>query len=123
MRLPFPGRVVAGVMLGLLGGACALAGVIEFRRAGTTVNPLVPDKATSLVSSGIYRFTRNPMYLGFLLALAGVVLAVANVAAAALVPLFVVVLNRVQIGPEERAMNERFGEEYRRYQASVRRWI
>ncbi len=69
--LPTPGFQVAGALVASLGVAVALAGVIEFRRAQTTVDPFHPDRASALVVGGIYRVTRNPMYLGFALLLAG----------------------------------------------------
>lgn len=103
--------------------AITIAGVATFRRRETTVNPRTPDKATSLVSGGIYRFSRNPMYLGFLLLLAAWFFYVENWAAAILLPLFVLYMNRFQIRPEERALEARFGAEFERYAAAVRRWL
>src|SRR5690606_30584051 len=92
-----------------LGALAAAAGVLAFRRARTTVDPTRPDAASTLVSGGIYRHTRNPMYLGFLLALAGWAVWLANVAACLGLPIFVLWMNRLQIGPEERALAQRFG--------------
>jgi protein-S-isoprenylcysteine O-methyltransferase Ste14 len=120
---PLPGRVPLAAVLALVGSAVAAAGVIAFQRVGTTVNPLNPDASTAVVSSGIYRCTRNPMYLGFLLALCGLGAYLANVASAVLLPLFVLYLNRFQIEPEEHAMLRKFGPEYSRYMAAVRRWV
>jgi protein-S-isoprenylcysteine O-methyltransferase Ste14 len=120
---PLPGRVPLAAILALGGSAAAAAGVVAFRRVGTTVNPLNPDASTTVVSSGIYRCTRNPMYLGFLLALCGLGAYLANVASAVLLPLFVLYLNRFQIEPEEHAMLRKFGPEYSRYMATVRRWV
>src|SRR5437763_10420109 len=67
MAIPFS-RVLAALIFGL-GLPISIAGVRSFRKARTTINPMKPDSASSLVDSGIYRFTRNPMYLGLLLAL------------------------------------------------------
>lgn len=120
---PLPGRVPLAAFLALVGSAAAAAGVIAFRRVGTTVNPLNPGASAAVVSSGIYRCTRNPMYLGFLLALCGLGAYLANVASAVLLPLFVLYLNRFQIEPEEHAMLRKFGPEYSRYMAAVRRWV
>jgi protein-S-isoprenylcysteine O-methyltransferase Ste14 len=75
------------------------------------------------VDSGIYRFTRNPMYLGMLLVLTAGAVYLGNLAAFAVLPVFVVCMNRLQICPEERFMQEKFGEAYRDYTARVRRWI
>ena len=110
--------------LALAGGAVALAGLREFARACTTVNPLAPERTTSLVTSGIYRFTRNPMYLGMLLVLIGWGVWLGNAVALLVGPMLaVLLLNALQIRPEERVMQARFGEVYTRYRASVRRWI
>lgn len=111
------------VILSAAGLATALAGVQAFRRHQTTMNPLDPGLASRLVSSGIYRVTRNPVYLGFALMLAGWVCILATGSAAALLAGFVWCMNRFQIGPEERAMTLRFGDEYRLYMTQVRRWV
>lgn len=119
----FPGRRVLAVTLAVVGLSIAAAGVIEFRRARTTVNPLRPSTTSSLVASGVYRLTRNPMYLGFLLVLLGWAAWLANPATLAVAALFVLYLNRFQIAPEERALHALFGAEFERYCARVRRWL
>lgn len=118
-----PARLVVLVSLIVLGAAIAAAGVVAFRRHKTTVNPLAPAEASTLVSTGIYRITRNPMYLGFLLGLAGWCVYLGNFAAALLLPAFVAWMNRFQIGPEERALTEIFGARFTEYAATVRRWL
>ncbi|MDO5623834.1 MAG: isoprenylcysteine carboxylmethyltransferase family protein [Pseudomonadota bacterium] len=112
-----------GVALALAGGVIALAGVVEFRRARTTVNPLAPQKASTLVTTGVFGITRNPMYLGMWLVLAGWGVWLGNAAAWVALPLFVLTINALQIQPEERALRERFGEAFTRYAARVRRWV
>ncbi|WP_422879670.1 methyltransferase family protein [Noviherbaspirillum cavernae] len=97
--------------------------MVSFRRASTTVNPVSPGAATSLVSAGIYAFTRNPMYLGFLLGLSGWAVYLSNAAAFLALPFFVLYLNRFQIAPEERALQTLFGGEFSAYRGRVRRWI
>jgi protein-S-isoprenylcysteine O-methyltransferase Ste14 len=119
----WPGRTPASVALALAGGLVALAGLIAFRRHRTTFNPLRPESASALVSTGVYAFTRNPMYLGMLLVLVAWALYLSNLAAAALVPLFVPCLNRLQILPEERVLRAKFGAAFDAYAARVRRWI
>jgi protein-S-isoprenylcysteine O-methyltransferase Ste14 len=109
--------------LGLAGFALAAAGVREFRVARTTVNPLQPGQAASIVTSGIYRHTRNPMYLGMLLLLAGWGAALGRTWPLLALPVFVAYLNRFQIRPEERALEQRFGAEFSGYAARVRRWL
>ncbi len=107
-----------------LGGAlCALAGVASFRRAHTTVNPVTPQASSSVVTTGVYGFSRNPMYLGFLLVLTSFALYLGNVGSALLLPMFVAYMHRYQIAPEERALHQKFGSEYQRYTERVRRWL
>lgn len=109
--------------LALLGPAICLAGVLAFRQARTTVDPMRPAAATSLVVRGIYRYTRNPMYLGFLLALLAWALYLAKLSALLVLPLFVGYLTVLQIRPEEAALRERFGADFDAYAARVRRWL
>ncbi|MFT4195282.1 methyltransferase family protein [Ottowia sp.] len=119
------GALVWAVAIGLvpLGALVALAGVREFARARTTVNPLAPARARRLVTSGVFARTRNPMYLGMLLVLAGWAVWLGNALAWLGLPVFVAVLNVLQIRPEERAMRQRFGDEFERYAVRVRRWV
>lgn len=118
-----PWREALAVALAVAGASVALAGVVAFRKHRTTVNPFTPEQSSSLVSTGIYRFSRNPMYLGFLLALAGLSALLANWASALLIPVFVAYMNRFQIQPEERALRQRFGQQFATYAATVRRWL
>jgi protein-S-isoprenylcysteine O-methyltransferase Ste14 len=119
------GPLVWALALGaaLPGALCALLGVYAFARARTTVNPLFPERARRLVCSGIYRRTRNPMYLGMLLMLLGWGLWLGNALSWLVLPLFVIVLDTLQIKPEERILRQRFGAEFDRYAAKVRRWV
>ena len=121
--LSFPEQKVASFVLAALGVLVSLSGVFHFWRARTTVNPLKPESASALVSGGVYRFTRNPMYLGMAAALVAWGLYLGNLAALVLVALFVAYLNRFQIAPEERALEARFGGEFLAYRRRVRRWI
>jgi protein-S-isoprenylcysteine O-methyltransferase Ste14 len=107
----------------IVGGFISLFGVIEFRRAQTTMDPRVPHETSSLVKSGVYRFSRNPMYLGFLFILTGWAIFLSNWLSFVFLPLFILYINRFQIVPEEWHMLEKFGEEYREYMSKVRRWI
>jgi protein-S-isoprenylcysteine O-methyltransferase Ste14 len=122
-RFAFPGQGMLAALLLLAGLAAALLGVLRFRSAGTTVDPVHPDRSSALVVSGIYRRTRNPMYLGFLLALAAWGARLGSLPALLGPPLFALYMDRFQIRPEERALEARFGEEYRAYRARVRRWF
>lgn len=122
-RVPVPGHWVMALLLVVAGLGVALAGVEAFRRARTTVNPLSPQRATTVVCTGIYRRSRNPMYLGMALALLGVATWGSSLAGYALVPAFCAYLTRFQIVPEERALLQHFGPEFASYRAQVRRWI
>jgi protein-S-isoprenylcysteine O-methyltransferase Ste14 len=121
LLLPWRGAIAA--LLLACGAGLALAGVLEFRRARTTVNPLRPATASTLVTSGVYRISRNPMYAGLLVALGGWTYWLGNAAALAFLPAFVVYMNKLQIAPEERALRDRFGPVFDAYAASVRRWL
>jgi protein-S-isoprenylcysteine O-methyltransferase Ste14 len=123
MRVRFDGQIAAAVALAVAGVLLSATGVVAFRRARTTVNPLTPDAASSLVVSGIYRFTRNPMYLGFAVILLGWAVFLAHPIAVLVLPGFAACMNHFQIGPEEQALEARFGDEFRAYAARVRRWI
>ncbi len=87
------------------------------------MNPIKPGAASSLVSSGVYRFTRNPMYLGLSVTLLGWAMFLSNPLALLAVPLFVLYINRFQINPEERVLSSLFGAEYAAYKEKVRRWL
>jgi protein-S-isoprenylcysteine O-methyltransferase Ste14 len=111
------------IVIGILGVAVSLAGVATFKRASTTIDPRHPAETSTVVSSGIYRFSRNPMYLGILLVLAGWAVYLANVLSALCVLIFVAYITRYQIMPEERVLREKFGAEFTAYQSKVRRWL
>lgn len=124
LRIPFPGHVALAAVLAVLGILVGVSGVREFRRARTTVNPLKPAEAAVLVSRGIYARTRNPMYLGLSIILVAWGIALANPAPLLLIlPLSVAYLTRFQIRPEERVLEEKFGDEFRAYARKVRRWL
>jgi protein-S-isoprenylcysteine O-methyltransferase Ste14 len=116
-------RLAATAAVLLLGAFFCLAGVLSFRRARTTVNPLKPETASALVSSGIYRISRNPMYLGFALFLAAWAVFLASPWALVGVLGFILYMNRLQIAAEERALEALFGAEFDRYKSRVRRWL
>jgi protein-S-isoprenylcysteine O-methyltransferase Ste14 len=117
------GRHVIAAGLAGAGVLIASMGVAAFRRARTTVDPTRPEAASSLVRTGIYARTRNPMYLGLLLVLAAWAVFLSSLVAFAFLPAFVGYLNHFQISPEERALAARFGREFADYRSRVRRWL
>ncbi|MEX0723019.1 MAG: isoprenylcysteine carboxylmethyltransferase family protein [Gracilimonas sp.] len=110
------GLLILGVLIGTLG-------LIEFSRKSTTVNPQKPEKTTKLVRSGIYRFTRNPMYLGMLVILLAGVVKFGNGINFLVIPGYIWYMNTFQIQPEEEVMEEKFGKEFKNYKSEVRRWL
>ena len=121
--VPFGIRVGVALAIAVIGQGISISGMMSFRRAKTTMNPIKPGAASSLVSSGVYRFTRNPMYLGLSVTLLGWALFLSNPLALLAVPLFVLYINRFQIDPEERVLSSLFGAEYAAYKEKVRRWL
>lgn len=122
-RIALPGRTLATVLLLLVAGAIGIAGIRAFDRARTTVDPLRPERASALVTSGIYRRTRNPMYVALAIALLAWGLWLAHPLALPGVIAFVAWMSRHQIAPEERALQALFGAEFERYCSEVRRWL
>ena len=128
MQLPslaftLPWRHGLAVTISGVGILFLLAGGYAFQKAKTTFNPMKPDTASSVVASGIYRVSRNPMYVGFLFALIGWATWLSHPLPFLFLPVFVTYMNRFQISPEERALSAKFGEEYDAYKQGVRRWL
>ncbi len=107
----------------VLGLGIMLSGALEFRKAKTTVNPLNPEQASELVVSGIFKVTRNPMYLGMSLIIIAASLALGNLIGLVWMMGFMLYIQVFQIKPEERAMHKLFGDSFNDYCQRVRRWI
>jgi protein-S-isoprenylcysteine O-methyltransferase Ste14 len=116
-------RIVVSGPVALVGGAFSLLGAIAFRRAQTTVNPMKPERASSLVTGGVYQVTRNPMYVGLLFVLLGWAVFLAAPWSLVGPVAFVFYISRFQITPEERVLTPLFGEAYSNYKTRVRRWL
>jgi protein-S-isoprenylcysteine O-methyltransferase Ste14 len=97
-----------------------LGAAIQFCQSHTTLNP---ESATAFVASGLFRYTRNPMYLGMALLVAATAVWFASLVGVVVLAGFCVYLTRFQIRPEERAMLRRFGAPYDIYMKQVRRWL
>jgi len=123
LDVPAPLRVACAAVIGVLGAAIGVAGKVGFRRAGTTSNPMQPAKASALVTGGIYRRTRNPMYVSLLLLLVAWAVFLASGWALPGPVAFVLYIGRFQILPEERALSAMFGADYAAYKSRVRRWL
>lgn len=123
LELGFVPRVtIAGALLAA-GAFFDLSGILTFRRAMTTVNPMTPSSTSALVDTGVYRITRNPMYVGLVFILSGWCVFLSSPVALIVVAGFASYVHRFQILPEERALIALFGDEYTRYQSTVRRWL
>lgn len=110
-----------GIAVLAAGGLLILVSAGLFRRRHTTLNPF--GASSALVQEGLYRYSRNPMYLGMLLVLTGVALWLGQALPWVMPPVFAAVVSRQNIRQEELALEAQFGDEYRRYRQRVRRWI
>ena len=119
--LPF--KIYISVFFIVLGFVVTFSSARNFKKKDTTVNPMKPNEASNLVTDGFFKITRNPMYLGMLLFLLGLSIYNGLIVGLVFLPLFVGYITYFQINPEERAMLELFGEEFKVYMKKVRRWI
>lgn len=115
-------RVVGWVLIAC-GGICLATSVGAFIRAKTTVNPMLPSEANRLVKTGLYRYSRNPMYLAMAAVLVGFSLLLQNAAAFTAPLLFVLAITYLQIIPEEQELARCFGKDFETYRKSTARWI
>jgi protein-S-isoprenylcysteine O-methyltransferase Ste14 len=111
---------IAPVVLGI---AVAVAALLRFRQAQTTLNPVDLGKSSRLVTDSVFRVSRNPMYLGLSLLLIGWAVWLGSASACCVPPLFVCVITWLQIVPEERALSGLFGEPYAAYRQRTARWL
>ena len=120
--VPIAVRPLAWVFV-VLGLSLDLTSLVLFFKRRTTPNPIKPANARTLVISGLYRYSRNPMYVGLLFLLIAWGIWLGSVSAVWVIPVFMWVLTQMQIKPEERALAQKFGADYQRYLKQVRRWI
>ena len=116
-------KYAAVAILAVAGVAFDLLGLLAFRAFRTTINPLKPERASAMVTSGVYRLSRNPMYVGMVLLLLAWAVNLSALLPFAGPPIFVLYITRFQIRSEERVLKGIFGEEYSAYAARVRRWL
>ena len=110
-------------VLFLLGFSVLFAAARSFKEHQTTINPIKIETASSLVVSGIFNYSRNPMYLGMALILLGLSLKFNLIGGLIFTALFILFITNFQIKPEEKAMQKIFGEEFLSYKNKVRRWL
>jgi len=122
-RLPVAIGAVLAIVLAVLAAVLMAVALTTMVKAKTTFDPRKPEKAAHLVTHGVFRCSRNPIYLADLLLLLALACWLGNVATVAVVPGFVLYLNRFQIVPEEAALETRFGDDFRAYRERVRRWL
>ena len=113
----------AVAILAAAGLAFAVTGIMAFRASRTTVNPLEPELTSALVTNGVYRVTRNPMYVGMALLLLAWAVNLGAVLPFAGVVVFVLYITRFQIQPEERVLARKFGDAFSTYATRTRRWL
>ena len=116
-------QLPVAILFAVAGVALVVTSMLEFRRASTTVDPFHPEEASSLVDSGVFSFSRNPMYVSLLLVLIGWFIWLGSLYNLAVLALFISYITVFQIKPEEAAMKSLFGDEYDQYCSKVRRWI
>ena len=107
----------------LLGIIILITAVLSFKRQSTTVSPLQPEKASYLVVSGIFKYSRNPMYLGMLLILISMTIKFNFVGGILIIFGFITFITKFQIIPEEIALERLFGKEFTRYKKKTKRWV
>ena len=114
-----PLRIFGGVII-FAGLVITATGAWTFNRADTPIRPF--EQATTLVASGIYRYTRNPMYLGMMIMLTGAWFALAKLSPLLIIPIFLFVIQEGFVKPEEEFLENIFGAQYLDYKTRVRRW-
>ena len=116
-------RIALSVFIVVIGLACAIPSFRLFAKHKTTISPFTPSETTALVTVGMYRYSRNPMYLGLVLLNIAATIFFGTWLGIIIVATFIFLLNLLQIIPEEEALLDIFGEEYIEYKKKVRRWI
>ena len=122
-KIEIKNGIIFGYFMIISGLIVILSAIILFKKYHTTISPLNPSNATKLITDGIYKFSRNPMYLGLLLMLVGISIILNLTGGFLFILLFIFYINLFQIIPEENAMVDLFKDEFTEYKKNVRRWI
>ena len=123
LKIDIPNRYFFTTLLLILGFYIVIRSSRLFAQAKTSIDPLRPFKSTSLITNDIYKYSRNPMYFGYLLILLSSSVYLGNVMSIIIIPLFIFIINFIQIIPEEETLKDLFGPTYDEYLSKVRRWI
>lgn len=123
MTFSFAEQQLLGVGLAIVGIAVAIVSVLRFRLFGTTIQPHKLDEATKLVTDGIYNYSRNPMYLGMAILITSAGVFYGSLLFLPAIAVFVLVINKFQIEPEEVALEKLFGQEFLDFKGRTRRWL
>jgi len=118
-----PAKFLIAVVIAICGLTLSVLGVVAFRSAQTTIDPRYPENSKCIVDSGVYKISRNPMYLGLTVILFAWAIVLESLVAMLILPLFIWYINTFQIKPEERALLKKFNSEYGQYCSRVRRWL
>ena len=123
LKINIPYKYFFTTVLFILGLYVIIRSSRLFAKAKTSIDPLRPFKSTSLITNDIYKYSRNPMYFGYLLILLSSSFYLGNVINIIIIPLFIFIINFIQIIPEEETLKDLFGPNYDEYLSKVRRWI
>ena len=123
LTLNWPAHVLVARLLFMLSVFVGISAIISFKEHKTTVNPTKPEASSTVVSSGMFRFSRNPMYLAMLIALIALGYFLQHITSLPIIIFFMAYMTRFQIMPEEKALTKLFGQQYLDYQMKVRRWL
>ncbi len=123
LKIEIPYKYFFTTLLLILGFSIVIRSSRLFAQAKTSIDPLRPFKSTSLITNDIYKYSRNPMYFGYLLILLSSSVYLGNVISIIIIPLFIFIINFIQIIPEEETLKDLFGPTYDEYLSKVRRWI
>ena len=121
--ITFNYQTLISILVVVIGLACAIPSFRLFAKYKTTISPFTPSETSALVTDGMYRYSRNPMYLGLVFLTIAATIFFGTWLGVVIVVAFIFLLNFLQIIPEEEALLDIFGEEYVEYQKKVRRWI
>ncbi len=119
----FMGQLSFAIIIGLMGLAIDIIAIISFLKTKTTINPLAPQNTNSIVTTGLYRYSRNPMYVGLFCLLVAAALWLGNILNVFLLLIFLFLITVFQIKPEEAILAKKFGASYQHYCQRVRRWL